>query len=43
VTLAPPAGKAMAEYMISGNRPSLLAPFELERLQGMRRRRNGSG
>jgi D-amino-acid dehydrogenase len=43
VTLAPPAGKALAEYMISGKRPALLAPFELERLQGLRRRRNGRG
>jgi D-amino-acid dehydrogenase len=43
VTLSPPAGKAMAEYMLTGKRPALLAPFELERLQGFRRRRNGRG
>jgi D-amino-acid dehydrogenase len=43
VTLAPPAGKAMAEYMLTGKRPALLEPFELARLQGFRRRRNGRG
>jgi D-amino-acid dehydrogenase len=43
VTLAPTAGKAMAEYIVSGKRPALLEPFELERLQGFRRRRNGRG
>jgi D-amino-acid dehydrogenase len=43
VTLAPPAGKAMAEFMTSGRRPELLEPFGIERLQGLRRRRNGRG
>jgi D-amino-acid dehydrogenase len=43
VTLAPPAGKAMAQYMLTEQRPELLAPFELARLQGLRRRRNGHG
>jgi D-amino-acid dehydrogenase len=43
VTLAPPAGKAMAQYITTGTRPSLLEPFQLERLQGLRRRRNGRG
>jgi D-amino-acid dehydrogenase len=43
VTLAAPAGKAMAEFMATGRRPDLLRPFGIERLQGLRRRRNGSG
>jgi D-amino-acid dehydrogenase len=43
VTLAPPAGKAMAEFIATGTRPQLLEPFELQRLQGLRRRRNGRG
>jgi D-amino-acid dehydrogenase len=43
VTLAAPAGKAMAEYMISGRKPELLDPFGIARLQGIRRRRNGRG
>jgi D-amino-acid dehydrogenase len=43
VTLAPPAGKAMAQFMTTGTRPALLEPFALERLQGLRRRRNGRG
>jgi D-amino-acid dehydrogenase len=43
VTLAPPAGRAMAEFITSGRRPELLEPFTIERLQGLRRRRNGHG
>jgi D-amino-acid dehydrogenase len=38
VTLAAPAGKAMAEYMATGRRPDLLAPFTAERLNGLRRK-----
>jgi D-amino-acid dehydrogenase len=36
VTLAPPAGKAMAEFMTTGRRPELLAPFGAARLDGRR-------
>lgn len=43
VTLAPPAGRAMAELMTTGSKPSLIEPFGIERLQGLRRRRNGRG
>jgi D-amino-acid dehydrogenase len=43
VTLAAPAGRAMAELITSGERPALLDPFGIERLQGIRRRRNGHG
>jgi glycine/D-amino acid oxidase-like deaminating enzyme len=43
VTLAGPAGKAMAEFIATGHKPDLLAPFGLERLQGIRRRRDGRG
>ena len=43
VTLAPPAGRAMAEFMTTGRKPELLAPFGIDRLQGRRRRRNHSG
>jgi len=41
VTLAPPAGQAMAQLITSGRKPELLEPFGIERLQGIRRRRNG--
>jgi D-amino-acid dehydrogenase len=37
VTLAPPAGKAMAEFMTTGRRPDLLEPFAAARLDGRRR------
>ncbi len=43
VTLAPPAGRAMAEFVTTGRKPELLAPFGIDRLQGRRRRRNHSG
>ncbi len=43
VTLAPPAGRAMAEFMTTGRKPDLLRPFGIERLQGLRRRRDGRG
>jgi D-amino-acid dehydrogenase len=38
VTLAPPAGKAMAEFMTAGERPQLLEPFGVARLNGRRHR-----
>jgi D-amino-acid dehydrogenase len=34
VTLAPPAGLALAEFIATGRRPELLEPFGLARLQG---------
>jgi D-amino-acid dehydrogenase len=40
VTLAAPAGKAMAEFIATDRRPDLLSPFNIDRLQGIRRRRN---
>jgi D-amino-acid dehydrogenase len=43
VTLAPPAGRAMAEFVTTGQKPDLLRPFGIERLQGLRRRRDGRG
>jgi D-amino-acid dehydrogenase len=43
VTLAPPAGRAMAEFVTTGRKPDLLRPFGIERLQGLRRRRDGRG
>jgi D-amino-acid dehydrogenase len=33
ITLAPASGKALAEYVLSGRRPEVLAPFGLERFQ----------
>jgi len=38
VTLAAPAGKAMAEFMTTGERPELLEPFGMARLNGRRQR-----
>jgi D-amino-acid dehydrogenase len=38
VTLAAPAGRAMAEFMTTGQRPELLAPFGAARLDGRRRK-----
>jgi D-amino-acid dehydrogenase len=43
VTLAAPAGKAVAQFITSGTRPALLEPFEITRLQGIRRRRTVHG
>ena len=43
VTLASPAGKAMAQFITSGSKPQLLEPFGIDRLQGLRRRRNSNG
>ncbi len=43
VTLAAPAGRAMAELITTDRKPELLDPFGIERLQGIRRRRNGNG
>lgn len=44
MTLAAPAGAAMADYIVTGRKPAVLAPFELARLHGLRRpRRNGHG
>jgi D-amino-acid dehydrogenase len=46
VTLAPPAGRALAELVATGERPAVLEPFAFER-PGLRRRlrerRNGRG
>jgi len=39
VTLAAPAGRAMAEFIVTDSKPALLDPFGIERLQGIRRRR----
>jgi D-amino-acid dehydrogenase len=39
VTLAPPAGRALAEYVTTGTRPELLEPFALSRLSRRRTRR----
>ena len=36
ITLAPPAGRAIAEFVASGRRPKLLEPFRLDRLRGLR-------
>ncbi len=43
VTLAAPAGKAMAELITNDDKPEILAPFEIGRLRGIRRRRGVSG
>ncbi len=43
VTLASPAGKAMAQFITSGSKPQLLEPFGIDRFQGLRRRRNSNG
>jgi len=43
VTLAAPAGRAMAELITTGVKPGLLDPFGIDRLRGIRRRRNGRG
>jgi D-amino-acid dehydrogenase len=43
VTLAPPAGEAMAEMIATKSKPELLEPFGIERLSGLRRRRGGNG
>jgi D-amino-acid dehydrogenase len=43
VTLAAPAGRAMAELITTGRKPQLLDPFGIDRLQGFYRRRNGRG
>jgi D-amino-acid dehydrogenase len=47
VTLAPTAGRAIAEMIATGERPALLEPFRLDRFQRVplpraARRRNGS-
>lgn len=36
MTLGPPAGLAMAEYIAVGRKPDVLAPFGIDRLRGMR-------
>ncbi len=38
VTLAPPAGEAMAELVATGRKPALLEPFGIERMNGLRGR-----
>jgi hypothetical protein len=43
VTLASPAGKAMAEFISTQRRPKLLEPFGIDRFRGIRRRRNSHG
>jgi D-amino-acid dehydrogenase len=43
VTLAPPAGEAMAELVATGRKPALLEPFGIERMRGLRRRRERNG
>lgn len=43
VTLASPAGEAMAELMTTGRKPDLLEPFGIERLHGLRRRGRNHG
>ncbi len=43
VTLAAPAGRAMADYIATDRKPPLLEPFGLPRLRGLRHRRNGHG
>jgi D-amino-acid dehydrogenase len=43
VTLAPPAGEAMAELVATGRKPALLEPFGIERMKGLRRRRERNG
>ena len=41
MTLGPPAGEAMAEFVSSGRRPAVLEPFALDRFPGLPRpRRN---
>lgn len=40
VTLASPAGKAMAEFITTDRKPELLEPFGIDRFRGIRRRRN---
>jgi D-amino-acid dehydrogenase len=45
MTLGPPAGVAMAEYVATGRKPDVLSPFGLDRLRGLRwpgRTRHGS-
>lgn len=43
ITLAPPAGDAMAAHIATGRVPDALAPFGMERLSGIRRRRSRRG
>jgi D-amino-acid dehydrogenase len=43
VTLAAPAGRAMAELIATGNKPAILDPFGLDRLRGRRRGHNRHG
>jgi D-amino-acid dehydrogenase len=38
ITLAGPAGEAMADLITTGRKPALLEPFAIERLRGLRRR-----
>jgi D-amino-acid dehydrogenase len=39
VTLSPPSGKAIAEFIVTGSAPAILAPFRLDRFYPSRRRR----
>ena len=43
VTLANPAGEAMAELITTGRKPALLEPFAIERLRGLRRKGRHDG
>ena len=43
VTLANPAGEAMAELIATGRKPALLEPFAIERLRGLRRKGRHDG
>jgi D-amino-acid dehydrogenase len=43
ITLASPAGEAMAELITTGVKPALLAPFAIERLRGLRRKGRRDG
>jgi D-amino-acid dehydrogenase len=35
MTVAPPAGKALAEFVVAGERPSVLEPFRVDRFRGL--------
>jgi hypothetical protein len=39
MTLAAPAGEAVAEFMLTGDRPAVLDPFRVSRFGGLALRR----
>jgi D-amino-acid dehydrogenase len=46
MTVGPPAGKQIAEFVTTGRRPEILEPFRVDRFRGLRgwgHRRNGLG